>query len=77
MGIENKLSLEDSLKYLSHNKLPVNLYSSLQNYEKSEVMKNVLGNIIHEHLGVFYSYEYAEFMNQVDEWELDRYLFNI
>jgi len=40
-------------------------------------MKNVLGNVIHEHLGVFYSYEYAEFMNQVDEWELDRYLFNI
>ncbi len=77
MGLENKAALKESLQQINTSTLPVNLYSSLLKYEKSETAKNLLGNVIHEHLGVFYNYEYAEFMNHVDEWELNRYLFNI
>jgi len=77
LGLENKINLKDSLKSISEEKLPTNLYSSILKYEKNETAKNLLGKAIHEHLGVFFNYEYSEYMNHVDEWELNRYLLNI
>jgi len=53
------------------------LNKSVSIYEKNEFMKELLGEEIHYHYGAFYSYEFAEYMNQVDDWERNRYLYQI
>ena len=76
LGLENKLSLEQTLSEVQA-KLPINLNQSLSCFQKNEFMKNLFGLELHQHLWAFYNLEYTEFMNQVDEWELNRYLYNI
>ena len=76
-GIEQKLNVEKELCDLKDKKLPINLNRTLINYEKNEYLKKQLGSDIHQHYGAFYNFEYTDFMTQVDDWELNRYLFNI
>ena len=65
------------LKTIENEELPINLNEANNRFQKNEYMKNLLGEVLHQHLWAFYNLEYTEFMNQVDEWELNRYLFNI
>jgi glutamine synthetase len=44
---------------------------------ESGYLKSFLGDDLHQHFTAFFNLEYTEFMNQVDEWELNRYLYNI
>lgn len=76
-GITNKTNLKDALTELNTKVLPLNLNKSVNIYEKNEYMKEVLGEEIHFHLGAFYNFEFAEYMNQVDDWERNRYLYQI
>lgn len=76
-GITNKTNLEDALSESSRKALPLNLNKSVSLYEKNEFMKEVLGEEIHYHYGAFYNFEFSEYMNQVDDWERNRYLYQI
>ena len=58
-------------------KLPINLYAANRDFLKSEFVRQILGDEVHQHFNVFYNFEYSDFMNQVDDWELNRYLYNI
>lgn len=86
LGLENKYTLEniygdknsDNIKLnLKDAKLPSNLNTANKIFENSEVAKLVLGEDTHSHLVNFYNFEFSEYMNQVDDWELNRYLYNI
>jgi glutamine synthetase len=76
-GIENKLNLKNSLNLVQNESLPTNLYHALLNFQSNKFMKSFLGDDLHQHFTAFFNLEYTEFMNQVDEWELNRYLYNI
>lgn len=76
-GISNKFKLKEAQKTISNLSLPINFYKSISNFEKNEFSKSILGEDIHYHYGLFYNYEYSEFMNQVDDWERNRYLYQI
>jgi glutamine synthetase len=69
--------LKDALTELNSKALPLNLNKSVTLYEKNEFIKEILGEEIHYHFGAFYSFEFAEYMNQVDDWERNRYLYQI
>ncbi|HSK48455.1 MAG TPA: glutamine synthetase family protein [Coriobacteriia bacterium] len=57
--------------------LPGNLGEAIELFEKSETMKEILG----EHIHTFYSKnkkaEWADYIKDVSQWELDRYLSTI
>jgi glutamine synthetase len=57
--------------------LPKNLGEAIDLFEQSETMKEILG----EHIHAFYSKnkkaEWSEYIQQVSEWEMDRYLSTI
>ncbi len=76
-GINNKSELNEVLKYANSKTLPLNLNKSISNYEKNAFMKEVLGEEIHYHFSAFYNFEFSEYMNQVDNWELNRYFLQI
>jgi glutamine synthetase len=73
-GIEGNYKLKE---YKSNDQMPVNLNECINRFNESNYMKTVLGEEIHQHLGAFYNLEFTEYMNQIDEWELNRYLFQI
>ena len=77
LGLENKYNFKLIENELKDIKLPTNLNKANFNFENSDVAKLVLTEIIHSHYVNFYQYEFSEYMNQVDDWELNRYLFNI
>ena len=56
---------------------PCNLNYANKYLENNSFMKELLGDTIHQHFVAFYNFEYTNYMNQVDEWELNRYLLNI
>ncbi len=58
-------------------KLPINLNFANNQFAKNEFMKNLLGEVIHHDFNLFYGFEFTGYMNQVDDWELNRYLLNI
>lgn len=76
-GYLNKETIQNAEKKLSGKKLPLTLYNSIQNYEKSESAINTLGEKYHKHFKSFYTWEYTQYMNQVSNWELERYLYSV
>jgi len=76
-GINNKLKFEPTKAKLKNFKLPFNLLQAVHSFDKSNFSKNMLGEEIHYHFSHFYTFEYTEYMNQVDEWERKRYFYNI
>ncbi len=77
LGLENNYNLKNSLERIQSEQIPTNLFHSLSNFNSNKFMKSFLGDDLHQHLTAFFNLEYTEFMNQVDEWELNRYLYNI
>lgn len=74
LGLEGNLKFSDSKQMQN---IPINLCESIESFYNNKFMKNLLGDDLHQHFFAFYNLEYTEFMNQVDEWELNRYLYNI
>lgn len=76
-GVKNNLSLSKEIAEISNEKLPINLNRSVCQFEKNEFIKELLGEEIHFHFGAFYNFEFAQFNNEVDEWERERYMYQI
>lgn len=76
-GLSEKPNLKETLANLNKIDLPINLNQALSTFQENKFLKTLLGEEIHQHLWAFYNLEYTEFMNQVDEWELNRYLYSI
>lgn len=76
-GLKNNLNLKQELQNISGERLPINLNRSISNFDKSEYMKNLLGEDIHFHFGAFYNFEFVQFNSKVDEWERERYMYQI
>ncbi len=85
-GIENKIvpppSVNKNIFTMSQREkhrlrieaLPANLSEAIQNLEKSKLMKEVLGDHIFTHFIEAKKMEWSDYISQVHEWELDRYL---
>jgi glutamine synthetase len=69
--------LSNALSDIKDKKLPINLNYANNQFGKNDFMRNLLGDIIHHDFNLFYGFEFTSYMNQVDEWELNRYLLNI
>jgi glutamine synthetase len=54
--------------------LPKNLGDAIELFEKSETMKEILGDHIHEFYSENKKAEWADYIKDVSQWELDRYL---
>ena len=54
--------------------LPVNLGEAVDLFEKSDLMREVLGDHIHSYLVQTKRAEWMEYLSHVSPWELDRYL---
>ena len=85
-GIEEKLELmpeatndifhmsEAELTAAGIKTLPRNLGEAIDLFEKSETMREILGDHIHSFYAENKKAEWADFIKDVSEWELDRYL---
>lgn len=86
-GIEEKLPLQDSIEdsdwsHLSRQELhaqgietlPDTLGEAVERFARSELMKKVLGDHIHSFLVDAKRKEWNEYLRQVSNWELERYL---
>jgi glutamine synthetase len=85
-GIEDKLVLpeessnnifkmtEDELDAAGIATLPKDLGEAIELFEKSELMKEVLGEHIHSFYVENKKAEWADYITNVSEWELRRYL---
>ena len=85
-GIEEKLPLmpeatnnifhmsDAELETAGINILPGTLGEAIELFEHSELMKEVLGEHIHEFYVANKRKEWDEYRMQVTEWELDKYL---
>ncbi len=54
--------------------MPSNLGEAVERFERSELMREVLGNHIHSYLVETKRAEWIEYLSHVGLWELDRYL---
>ena len=54
--------------------LPENLGAAIERFEHSAVMKEILGEHIHDFYVENKKAEWAEYLKNVSQWELDRYL---
>jgi glutamine synthetase len=54
--------------------LPENLGAAIERFEHSAVMKEILGDHIHEFYVENKKAEWADYLKNVSQWELDRYL---
>jgi glutamine synthetase len=54
--------------------LPTNLGDAIELFEKSQLMKDILGDHIHKFFVENKKAEWSEYVSQVTEWELDKYL---
>ena len=68
---------EEELKEAGVEKLPMNLMEACQEFEKDEYIKNVLGNDLVQKYTQAKKKEYEEYVTQVTEWELNKYLHRI
>ncbi len=59
---------------LKVHQLPANLDEALTFFEKDEVMKEALGEHIFEHFLLNKRQEWAEYIKEIHNWELERYL---
>ena len=85
-GIENKLTPPPSVnknifsmsqrekRRLKIEALPADLNEAVQNLEKSKVMRETLGEHIFNHFIQAKKMEWSQYISQVHQWELDRYL---
>lgn len=85
-GIEEELELmpeatndifemtEEELAEAGIGTLPKNLGEAIERFEHSELMKEVLGEHIHQFYVENKKAEWAEYIKYVSKWELDRYL---
>jgi glutamine synthetase len=85
-GIEEKLPLapeatnnifkmsDEELEAAGIKTLPGTLGQAIDNFEKSELMRDVLGEHIHSFYVQNKRAEWDAYRLQVTEWELDRYL---
>jgi glutamine synthetase len=85
-GIEEQLELmpeatndifemsEAELKEANIAMLPENLGAAIKLFEESETMKEILGDHIHEFYVENKKAEWADYIKDVSQWELDRYL---
>ncbi|MHB1340910.1 MAG: glutamine synthetase family protein [Coriobacteriia bacterium] len=85
-GIEEQLELmpeatndifhmtEDELDAAGIKTLPRNLGEAIEMFEASETMKEILGDHIHEFYVENKKAEWADYIMNVSQWELDRYL---
>jgi glutamine synthetase len=76
-GAINKSLLNNEINEISKEKLPINLNRCISLYEKNQFIKELLGEEIHYHYSAFYNFEYAEFNKEVNEWERERYFYQI
>ena len=61
-------------RHLRIDDLPVNLSESLDELEKSELVRDALGDHIFEHFIEAKRREWFEYLQQVSAWEISRYL---
>jgi glutamine synthetase len=54
--------------------LPKDLGEAIQVFQKSQLMKETLGEHVFEHFVAAKEQEWADYIAQVHEWEIDRYL---
>jgi glutamine synthetase len=85
-GIEEKLELMDEatndifemtpaeLEAAGIRTLPENLGAAIELFEKSETMKEILGDHIHTFYSENKRAEWKDYIKYVSQWELDRYL---
>lgn len=88
-GIENNLAapaeLKKSIRRMTEEEfnhqgiesLPENLSDALQEMEKDELTKQVLGGIFFEQYRKAKKAEWKSYMKQISEWELGQYLYQI
>lgn len=76
-GFKNNLSLSNESSLIVNERLPINLNRSVSQFEKNEFIKELLGEDIHFHFGAFYNFEFTQFNSNVDEWERERYMYQI
>ncbi|CAB4672099.1 unannotated protein [freshwater metagenome] len=70
-GIEGKYELKSSSDLVS---LPTNLNEAIKAMEKSELVRETLGEHVFEYFLRNKRAEWAEYRRQVSAYELDRYL---
>ncbi|MDI6712179.1 MAG: glutamine synthetase family protein [Anaerosomatales bacterium] len=85
-GIEEELELmpeatndifemtEEELAEAGIGTLPKNLGEAIERFEQSELMKEILGEHIHQFYVENKKAEWADYIKYVSKWELDRYL---
>ncbi len=86
-GIEDKLTLPDALEVADvqgHSRdelraagvqlMPENLGEAIANFEKSELMREILGEGLHSFLVEYKRAEWKDYCNSVTPWELEHYL---
>jgi glutamine synthetase len=85
-GIENKITPPPSVnknifamsqrekRRLKIEELPANLSEAVQNFEKDKLMRESLGDHIFMHFISAKKMEWSDYISQVHQWELDRYL---
>ena len=61
-------------RHLRIDDLPANLSESLDEFEKSELVRDALGEHIFEHFLAAKRDEWDAYIRHVSPWELDRYL---
>jgi len=54
--------------------LPANLSEAIQNLEKNKLMQEALGDHIFSHFINAKKMEWSDYISQVHQWEVDRYL---
>jgi glutamine synthetase len=69
------LSVRERRRYKIQ-ELPRDLGEAITQFKKSSLMKKVLGEHIFEHFVAAKEQEWQEYIAQVHEWEIDRYLAN-
>ncbi len=85
-GIENKITPPPAVnkniftmsqrekRRLKIDELPANLWEAIQNLEKSRLMRETLGEHVFFHFVNAKKMEWGEYISQVHQWEIDRYL---
>ena len=72
--IKEKFSYQAELDAAGIKTLPGNLGEAIDLFAKSETMKEILGDHIHAFYSENKKAEWTDYIKDVSEWELDRYL---
>ena len=54
--------------------LPTDLSRAVDAFEASDLMRDILGDYVHDYLVSTKRAEWEEYRSQVSRWEIDRYL---